>query len=237
VDTAGTLWEQTQTTAGGGLSPLTSVGWTAVGFGVKSVAAVVVGPGRVEVFAVDTAGTLWEQTQAGGGGSLSPLTSVGWTAVGSGITAVAAVPGPGGAAEVFALDTGDTLWEQSEPTAGTPLSPKGWSPVGSGVTSVAAAEGPGGAAEVFAADFAGTLWEQTEPAAGTPLSRNGWSPIGAGVTFTTTATNAGGAVEVFALDSGGTLWEQTQPTSAGGGPGGPYSPHGWAQIGAAVEQP
>jgi hypothetical protein len=237
VDTAGTLWEQTQTAAGGTLTPLSPKGWTAIGSGVKSVAAVNAG-GRVEVFAVDTAGTLWEQDQTAAGGSLSPLSPKNWTAIGSGITAVVATLGPGGAALVFAVDTAGTLWEQTQQTAAggtlSPLSTKGWVPIGSGVTSVAATEGPGGAVEVFATDFAGTLWEQTQPAGGGPFTPKGWSAIGSGVKFVTAAEDFfTGTPQVFAVDTAGTLWEQTQQ-AAGGSTAAPYSPHGWTAIGSGV---
>jgi hypothetical protein len=82
----------------------------------------------VEIFAVNRAGNLYEQTEAAGGG----YGRSSWYLIGDDITTIAAGRGANGRAEIFAVNTAGNLFEQTE-AAGGGYSSNGWQYIDSSI--------------------------------------------------------------------------------------------------------
>jgi hypothetical protein len=179
--------------------------------------------GNAELFAVNLAGDLFEQTESAGGG----YSATGWNKIDSSIRSVVVGRNANGNVEVFAVNTAGSLFEQTEAAAGG-YSINSWRQIGDTITTLATTHGANGQAEVFAVNTAGSLFEQTEAGSG-GYSPTGWWHIGDTITTLATSQDAHGNAEVFAVNTAGSLFEQTERAGSGG-----YSPTGWWHIDDAV---
>lgn len=213
----GALWRMEQTSWSNGWSRWLPHGSPPGGVLVVSpVEAARSGDGRVVVFVVDKAGSLWNVEQTAVGGSWSDWNHFG--SVDGGLDDRPALArSADGRLELFVRGNDGALWHRWQEQVGPPANWSAWvsgGPAGGGLLDhpVVGASADG-RLELFMTAADGNIWHRWQTAAS-----NGWSAwtseTSAGCGFTDAAPGLGrsgdGRLELFAVGRDGALWHKCQ---------------------------
>jgi len=201
--------------------------------------------GRLEVFAIDSDGSLWHTYQPKPGqGPWSGWASLGTPTGGIALYTLAVGQNKDGRLEVFAIGSNGSLWHTYQPKPGqgpwSDWASLGTPTVGVKLYTLAVEQNKDGRLEVFAGggspgkgEFGLTnvaLWHryQTQP---NQTSWSGWTSLSTPTTTTSSpypvvGQNKDGRLEVFAVGSDGALWHTWQPKPNHQGPWG-----AWMKLG------
>ena len=189
-----------------------SVQWGARPGGARNI------DGRLEVFALDSAGALWHIQQTSPGMNWNSWASLGVTPNINVLPDLVVEGNADGRLEIFALDSAGALWHTWQTSPGDGWfhwSPLG-RPLGGASKGLAVTQNADGRLEVFTLGNDGAVWHIWQVAPNSSWSR--WAslahpPIGAPLGGPVVGTNADGRLEVFAVVSQDALWHiwQTSP--------------------------
>jgi hypothetical protein len=189
-------------------------GWTSLGGTISSSMTYGSVDGLQEVWAHNSAGTVYVDVQGSSGWS-------GWLSLGGGAVGnITWAPGADGAVqEVFARTSNGSPWGDVETSSGW----SGWIGLGGTIASdITYAPGSSGSVlELFAVNSAGTAYENWLTAS----AWSGWYSRGGTLAsdITYAPGSAGSAQEIFGINSAGTVWENWESSS------GSWS--GWNNLG------
>jgi hypothetical protein len=181
-------------------------GWTSLGGAISSDLTYGSVDGLQEVWAHNSAGTVYVDVQGSSGWS-------GWLSLGGGAVGnITWAPGAGGAAqEVFARTSNGSPWGDVETSSGW----SGWIGMGGTISSdlTYAPGSVGSVLELFAVNSAGTTYEDW-------LTSSGWSGwnskggiLASNITYA--PGSAGSTQEIFGINSAGTVFENSENSSGG----------------------
>ncbi len=218
TDTSGTLFHMWQTAPGSSIWSNNDQ-WETLGGGhqITQLALGQNADGRLEVFAIDTYGTVFHMWQTAPNTGWSPI----WQSLGGGrrVNQVAVGRNQDGRLEVFVTDTSGTvlhLWQISP--GGGWANNETWETLGSGypMAQLTVGQNSDGRLEVFGITTSGAVVHLWQMPAGVWPSTNNWQSLGGpSMDQLVVGQNQVGRLEVFGIDTYGTVLHTWQVPGSG----------------------
>lgn len=178
--------------------------WDPFDGSLSAVASETNADGRVEVFGVNAAGSIWHRWQlAPGTDTWSP-----WTQLDGLLVSIAAARGQDGTLELFGTNRAGSIWHRRQVAAGS-SSWSAWQAMDGLLATLAVETNADGRVELIGVNSAGSIFDRSQIAAGSS-SWSSWSQLDGVLTQVSAARDSAGRLEIFGTNAAGMAFHRRQ---------------------------